>query len=423
MVEIRGFRGFVFDASKAGALDAVLTPPYDVIEPQQRNQLAGSNPWNMTHLTLPVASEGLSPYDHAARLLKNWLQAGILAQDATPGVYLLRQQFNTPDGGVALERKAFFALLRLPESGEQYILGHERTFDSPIEDRLALMRAVPANLEPIFVMYSDAELRLSERLFASLAAAPPLLSARTADGVLQELWRSDVPEELAPHFHGQTLYIADGHHRFKTACMYRDERRRQAGAFDTEQAFNFIMAGFVAFEEPGLKIYAAHRVVPASFKMPFTKIRERLAPYFSFQELSDGEVNTARLAACGTGCHFILYTPDGGGWLLELDEVRRNELLASDRHQAWRDLDVAVLHRGVLERLLGVPESLLLRYEKDDQDALASVDAGEGAFACLLRPTRSDQVRACAEAFEPMPQKSTYYFPKMPSGAVLHLFD
>lgn len=418
MVEIRGFQGFVFDPDKTGTPDAVLTPPYDVIGPEERVRLAASGPYNMTHLMLPEAAENRSPYENAAALLTAWTASGALKQDAAPGLYLLRQRFTSLDGA-QLERKAFFALLRLPEQGEQFILGHERTFDSPVEDRLALMRATRANLEPIFVMYADPVLALTSRLFACMETAAPVLRANTSDGVLQELWRGECTEDLVRHIQGQTLYIADGHHRFRTACLYRDECRAAgmpAGSHD------FVMAGFVAFEDPGLRIYAAHRVVPAAFNMPFASVRETLAPWFSMTPVTPGIKSIEALRTLQNGCHLILHAGKDGAWQLTLDESRRDELLATDRGQAWKNLDVAVLHRGILERLLGVPTTLSLIYEKDDKEAFALVDRGEASMAFLLRPTRSDQVRDCAESFEPMPQKSTYYFPKMPSGAVMHVF-
>lgn len=419
MVEIRGFQGFVFDPDKTGALDAVLTPPYDVIGAEERVRLAASGPYNMTHLMLPEAAGNRSPYENAAALLADWTASGALKQDDTPGVYLLRQRFTSLDGA-QLERKAFFALLRLPESGEKFILGHERTFDSPVEDRLALMRATKANLEPIFLMYADPALALTGRLFACMETAPPLLHAKTSDGVQQELWRGTCSEELVRHIQGQTLYIADGHHRFRTACLFRDECRAAgmpAGSHD------YVMAGFVAFEDPGLRIYAAHRVLPAAFDMSFATVRERLEPWFAMKPVIAGIQSIERLRDIQDGCHLIVHAGKDGAWQLTLDESRRDELLASDRGRAWKNLDVAVLHRGILERLLDVPASLSLIYEKDDKEAMALVERGDASMAFLLRPTRSEQVRDCAESFEPMPQKSTYYFPKMPSGAVMHVFD
>lgn len=419
MVEIRGFQGFLFQPDKTGTLDAVLTPPYDVIGPEERVRLAASGPCNMTHLMLPVATDTLSPYENAASLLSAWRASGALKQDEAPHIYLLRQRFTGPDGE-PLERKAFFALLRLPEPGEKFILGHERTFDSPVEDRLALMRATRANLEPIFVMYTDPARELTDGLFAIMDAAPPLLKANTSDGVAVELWRADCSEPLVRHLREQTLYIADGHHRFRTACLYRDECR---AAGMPPGSHDFVMAGFVAFEEPGLRIYAAHRVVPAAFTMPFSAVREKLDPWFSMRRVEADGAALEKLRALPGGCSMLLYARGEGEWLLNLDESRRDELLATDRGRAWRNLDVAVLHRGILDRVLGVPDSLPLIYEKDDREARGLVDRGDAALAFLLRPTRSDQVRDCAESFEPMPQKSTYYFPKMPSGAVMHLFD
>ncbi|HDP34905.1 MAG TPA: DUF1015 domain-containing protein [Candidatus Hydrogenedentes bacterium] len=421
MVEVRGFQALRFDASKTGALDIVLTPPYDVIDEKERHRLAALNPYNMTHLILPESRGAETPYENAARLFRQWIAEGVLRPDPEPSLYLLKQRF-TDSCGDAFERKAFFALLKLPDQGEQFILGHEHTFDKPVEDRIALMRAVRADLEPIFVMYTDSDNNLANQLFQPMGEQPPLFSASTSDNVTQELWRTPCPDYLGGHFENQTLYIADGHHRFKTASMYRDECRKQQGGTRAPARHDYIMAGFIAFEEPGLKIYAAHRAVSEPFPFNFEECMGRLTKYFDCRELPP-DASDKDLDGVEAVCAFIMRTRGRGTWLLCLKEEKRLELLGDDRGEAWRALDVAVLHRGVLSRLLGVGDDVYLIYEKDAGVAATLVDSGRAALAFLLRPTRPEQVRACAEAFEPMPQKSTYFFPKLPSGAVMYSLE
>lgn len=421
MVEIRGFRGLVFNPSVVGPLSQVLAPPYDVITPEDRNRLIQTNAYNITRLTLPEAEGGVSPYETAALLLKHWLNEGAVLHDGTPHIYLLRQKFFDSNGK-RMERRSFLALLRLPEPGEKIILGHEKTFDAPVEDRLRLIRAVQANLEPIFIMYSDPGLRLSGRLFAKMEETPPFLTATTLDGVAQELWRATLIPDVADHFQHQTLYIADGHHRFKTSCTYWEEQKKSKGGTDYLPAAAYILTGLVAFEEPGLKVFATHRVLPASFPLSANAVCDRLRPYFDIEALPRPLATIQDLHDSEQTCHMIMDAGSQGCWHLTLRESMRENLLATDRDAAWKALDVSVLHRGILERLLNIGDLPLL-YEKDEQKAKQLVDEGLGSIAFLLRPTKSEQVRACAQAYESMPQKSTYYFPKMPSGAVIYTFN
>jgi uncharacterized protein (DUF1015 family) len=421
MVEIRGFRGLRFKEGVTGPLDNVVTPPYDVIDSEERRRLAALCVYNMTHVILPESYGGENAYEKAARLFRNWIDAGALCLDDMPSIYLLRQKFTGLDG-MSFERRAFFALMKLPEPGEHYILGHERTFDKPVEDRLALLEAVQGNLEPIFVMYSDPGNQTADRLFAALQTEKPVLCAHTSDNVMQELWRIACPDYLTKHFVNQTLYIADGHHRFKTACAWRDRCRSECNDSMPLQPFDYIMAGFVAFEDPGLKIYAAHRVVPGSCPIDFDAAMSEIKTCFECMPITDAEMERVLAQDSSGTCVFVMHTKDHGTWLLKLKEEKRKCLVGDDRSPAWQALDVAVLHRGLLNQLLGIPDTVDLIYEKDMQKAIAITNCGTASASFLLRPTRPEQVRDCAEAFEPMPQKSTYFFPKLPSGTVIYSF-
>ncbi|MCK5861943.1 MAG: DUF1015 family protein, partial [Candidatus Hydrogenedentes bacterium] len=200
----------------------------------------------------------------------------------------------------------------------------------------------------------------------------------------------------------------------------RDECRKDGKEGDGLQPFDYIMAGFVAFEEPGLKIYAAHRVVPQSVTIDFEKCMERIRDYFECRELSSDVTEKDLAQAKEDDCVFIMASQKQGTWLLTLKEEKRKALLNSDRGASWQALDVAILHRGILDQLLGVPDDVQLIYEKDAQTAVSLVSNGTASIAFLLRPTSSEQVRDCAEALEPMPQKSTYFFPKLPTGTVIY---
>jgi uncharacterized protein (DUF1015 family) len=414
MPEIKPFLGWYFSPAAVSNLDDVVTPPYDVITPEERARLARLSPYNMVHLILPQERYGCSRYEAAANDLGVWMESNVLVQDASPYLYVLRQEFTDTDGK-KLTRHGFFALAKLPEKDERSFLGHERTFSGPVEDRLLLLQATRTQLEPIFVLYADPEGQ-TQPLFEHTTAKPPEMRATTHDGVTHSLWRVSVKEDFVQFFKDQTLYIADGHHRFRTACLFRDELRQRRINLP---AGEYIMAVFTPLEDPGLKIYPTHRILE---RMPGgitnADFLARLREAFEV-EPSDETLYTRIMHASGKTVLGMCLQGEGC-FLLTLKESERARLTGTDRAPAWHDLDVVVLHRGIFEHILGLPEGSLYQYEKDAQAALTRVRSGAAAAAFLLRPTRADQIRACAEAGEPMPQKSTYFYPKLPSGMVLY---
>ncbi len=415
MICVRGFRGFRYNPDRVGTLDNAVTPPYDVISPEERAALASRSPYNLVHALLPEARDGKDQYAVAAETVNTWIKEGAWTQDTAPSFTLLRQRFTDLEGKPQ-ERRGFFAAVKLPEADEHYVLGHERTFDKPVEDRLRLTEATQANLGAVFVLYDDSDGALKSFL-GQMDARDPDSEARTIDGVEQAFWQVPQDAAVTDFFAGKTLYIADGHHRFQTACAYRDAmREKNPGMADA--AWDYCLMGFVAFDDPGLKIYPPHRLTPKPEGFDEGKFVDALAPFFDVQPVQNDLPGTVESApgACvmGVAIH------GGGDYLLTLKDIDRTELLGDDRGPAWRDLDVAVLHRGILERTLGFPEGAVFTYEKSLDRAMAAARAGDVGLSFILRATRADQICACAEAGERMPQKSTYFFPKLPSGGVVH---
>lgn len=413
MLEVKGFCGLRYSADHVANPDLTITPPYDVITTEERAALAAGSPYNLVHLILPEASQGRTKYENAAATLNSWIEAGALIQDPRPCIYLLRQQFTDLDGNAQV-RRAFFGVIRLPESGENYVLGHERTFAKPVEDRLRLTEATEANLGAVFGLYADPENALGP-LLARMDERPADMKAHTIDNVTQELWRIEDDTLVREFFKDQTIYIADGHHRFQTACTYRDELRAKLPLAATHPA-NFALMGFVGFNDPGLKIYPPHRVVapPANFNAD--TFLQDLAAWFDVTPIT-GDMPAA-VKASGVLGTMGLAIPQKGDFLLTF-KGDRVAFLGDDRGPSWRALDVALLHRGIIERLLGIPEGTVFEYEKSVAGAMKAAREG-GKLSFILQPTPSDQICDCADAKEPMPQKSTYFFPKLPSGAVIH---
>lgn len=418
MPEVRAFRGLRYNPDRVGALDNVVTPPWDVISPAQREELVGRTPHNMARVLLPAEEDGLAPPQAAGRALKQWVEEGALARDGAEAFYLIEQEFEDLEGQ-RRRRRGFFGITRIPEPGERIVLGHERTFAKNVDNRLALMQTTQANLGAIFVLYNDPDHALGAFLEHMDEREPDAL-AHTFDGVAQRLWRVPADPAVTAFMADKKLYIADGHHRFHTACVYRDAMRAQypdAGP----QPYDYVLMGFVAFDEPGLLIYPPHRLLPMPNGFDDAGLIKRLAPWFDAAPV-DGDL-PARLMET-PGCAFGLVSAEGGRHLLTLRPEHTPSALVGDAYgPAVRELDVAVLHQGILEGALGLAGDTEYTYEQVAARAVERVAAGEHRLGFLLKGIRPNELRACAESGDPMPQKSTYFFPKLPSGMVIHAWD
>ncbi len=414
MPEVFGFCGWRFDPAVVGSLDCVVTPPYDVITPDDRRHLASQNPHSLVHLILPEERDGLNRYEAAADTLHSWMRQGVLKQDAERSFYLLEQSFTDPEG-VALVRRGFLGVVRLPETGGRTILGHEQTFPKTVEDRFLLTQATQANLGPVFALYADPDGVLTAFLNQTSGRAPDL-EARTFEGVTQRVWRVPHDDRVTAFMRDRQFYIADGHHRYGTACRYRDLMHERECP-DGERLYDFALMGFVSLSDPGLRVYPTHRLIPMPREYDRARFFRRLAKWFEVERVeSDLEARVESEPGCAIG----MVIHGDGAHLLRLLDVDRVALLGSDRSASWRDLDVAILHRGVTERCLGLPAETSFTYEREAAKAIAAAERGDSGMAFILKATRADQIQACAEAGEAMPHKSTYFFPKLPSGAAIY---
>ncbi len=414
MIDVRGFRAYRFDEQKVGSLDSVITTPFDVISPERRAQLAQSSPYNMAHLLLPKAEDGLDPYENAAGKLDAWIADGVLAQDDEESFYLLEQVFRGLDGNEHA-RRSFLARVKVPEPGEDLVLDHERTFATKVADRMRLTEETQANLGAVFVLYSDPDAQLAAFL-GQMDGRDPDAVARTFDGVEQRLWRVPYDALVTQTLENQRLYIADGHHRFRTAREYRDRMRLQ-NTPDTLQPYDYALIGLVEMNDPGLHVWPTHRLLDPPEGFDLDAVLEKAAECFDVAEVHDG---LAAHVATGSGCAIGLAVHGRGQYLLTLDESKRAAVMGDDRSPAWAALDVAVLHRVLIQGILGFAEDAELTYEPDPAITLDSVDTGAKGMAFLVKATTPGQIVACADAHDPMPEKATYFFPKLPSGAVIH---
>jgi len=419
MADVIPFRGVRYRLEEVESFDDVVTPPFDVIDARMRVLLAEKSPVNMVHIILPEEGPDADKYTMAGRRLRQWIGQGVMQRDEAPGYYHLVQRYKGLDGR-SHERRAFFACVRVPEPGEAgVVIGHERTFAHKIQDRFALTKATKANLGAVFGLYEDPEGRVTSILQAA-ETRPPDVEAKTVDGVHQRLWRVEPTETIADSLRGKPLYIADGHHRFATAVAYRDWVREQQGS-DAPGAHDYLLMGLVEMNDPGLVVWPTHRALDPPERFRAKAFLQQLDTWFDpipvSREALPAVLDGAAPQAIGMAIHEM------GCYLLQPRPDRIDELLDADVHPAFREMDVAILHRGVLEQVLGLESGMELLYEPRLDKALALVERGEKGMAFFLRGVAPHRIKAVADAGQYMPQKATYFYPKLPTGAVINLLE
>lgn len=396
------FRGERF--ADPASLARRLAPPYDVIDPPQRAQLAARDPANIVHADLPVAPDGGDPYAVAARLLASWRGSGVLAREAAPSAYVLRTTSRLEDGGARARTGVFLALAAEPFSRGR-VLPHEQTHQGPKEDRRRLTHATQANLSPIFVLAPDADGGLAA-LLASVTARAPWATAE-AIGASHAVWIVAGAEAaaIAGAAGAAPVYIADGHHRYETAALVREEAPDawRAGAART-------LAHVVSFRDPGLSILPTHRIVPGRPLDRDAVLAAVLGPH-----LESCEPGRAALTLV---FHDGSEVPVTGNPEADLERVPALPGVWAWGLPSWMCDDLLV-RQGVAPLLGGVPQ---FRYTAAAAEARAAAREPGVAFAVLLRPTALEEVKRISDLGQVMPPKSTYFAPKVPTGVVLRPF-
>lgn len=420
MVEIAPFRALRYDAT-AVDLGLVTSPPYDVISPEEQAALLGLHPHNAVRLILEpdrasttVASEKYTP---VRDLLDRWRSEGVLVRDPTPSLTVYEQRCTI--GGRAWVQRGILAAVTIEDPDAGRILPHERTMAAPVEDRLALLRAAQANLEPVFGVYEGSDGAARDAI-AAAAVSVPLSRFRTPDGVEHLVWRIDdrgALDAIAKDLAQATVVIADGHHRYRTALAYRDERRASG---DGAGPWDALLVFLADASDAGPALLPIHRVLSG---MNAEEALARAHRVFAAAKLKhrDVEALAGELASRrGEGRAFVVFDRRRAWWLRLVDPKAEREAMPADRHPAWRDLDVAVLHTLVFERLWGGVET---GFVHSATEAARAVDSGAASLGVLLAPMAFSAVREIAEAREAMPPKSTYFYPKPRNGVAIRLLD
>lgn len=428
--KIRAFKGITYNTQKIKNLADVMTPPYDVISPDMQTAFYDKSPYNFVRVDFN-RTEGLAKYKEAGEFFKTWLAEQVLVQDQKEAIYFHHHTFKLPDGS-SVTRKGFFAVRRIEDFSEGGIKPHEKTLEGPKADRLNLTREVVSNLSPVFSLYSDPEKRI-DHLVETLKKQAPAYSYTSNEGELHQVWKETDPTVIrlvSDWLQQKPVFIADGHHRYETALNYRNERRKAAPPSDQLEAFNYVLMYFSNMDDEGLIILPIHRALHSIQNFSLTALLDKLSGTFTVEKvgaLSNSEL-TDRLAKAGGEAHaFLLVTKDPSE--TSLISLKRNlwqsHPLAKTVPDSLAGLDVTVLHRLVFEDILGISQQAQadqtnIIYWKDTQKAINETRKGACDVTFLLNATRIGDMKQVAMAGEKMPQKSTYFYPKVPSGLVIY---
>jgi uncharacterized protein (DUF1015 family) len=431
MPEIQAFRGIRYDLGHVGSLSDVVAPPYDVINADLQEQLYQKHPCNVVRLILNRIEPGdddevNNRYTRAKRLLKSWQSEGALFTEPDPAIYVYHQEFAYE--GTTYTRRGFMARLRLSRFGEGQVFPHEETLSGPKIDRLMLTTVCKANLSQVFGLYPDPAGRAQQILDAAIAPMTPLVATDHL-GVVNRLWPVtdvSVAAALSSVLGPKPMFIADGHHRYETACNYRDHVQ-QVGGLTPDHPANFVLMMCVAMEDPGLIVLPTHRLFRGLPAMNSRELAARLGDCFTTRPAGQGP-EAARdvwddIQTGSDQATLGLFTQADRQWTIaRLTDAGRARMAdaAKEHTDQWRALGVSILHRLLVENLLGGVDLPKPRYVHLVEEVVEGLGTGEFSLAALVMPATVQDIRTISASGERMPAKSTYFYPKLLSGLVIN---
>lgn len=424
MAVIKPFRGMRFDTEKAGELKTLCCPPYDIISEEERKEFIKQNEYNVIRLELP--KEGEDVYARAGEVLDMWRSKGILIHEDKPAIYIYEMEFNAYNKRRSV--KGMIARVKVEEFSKGVILPHEFTLSKAKTDRFNLMKATNCNFSQIYALYMDSE-HTTLKTIDEQSDFDAQYEFTDDDNITHRLWvctDEAVIAKLIKDFADRKLYIADGHHRYETAVNYRNWCREN-GISKEGDPQDYQMIYLVDMEHPGLIVFPTHRMVRDLESFDKNRVLKSCEEYFDIEKYTSvGNMNTVLTEQYKEGKKaFAFYCGKGEWYLLTLKDIAVMDSVLPELSPASRQLDVSVLHSLVLEKTMGIDKENManqinLTYTKFFEEAIMKVDKGEFQCSFILNPTRVTEIRDVAAAGEKMPQKSTYFYPKMITGMVMN---
>ncbi len=414
---VKPFKGVKYNLENV-LLKQVIAPPYDVISPEMRENLIQRSPYNVVQIDLPVGGD--DRYDNAGEQYRNWVKEGILVKEEQPTFYLYEQVYEF--GEKQYVRSGFIGALKLSEFGKGKVFPHERTLSGPKQDRYELMKASKANFSQIFGLYQDGE-NLLDTVFNEIKKTMPAASAVDDENIKHSVWLINKPEniEYIQNFmKDKSIYIADGHHRYETAIRYRDTMRMLNGdTSDDLKPYDYVMMMFINFQDKGLKVFPTHRVIDVDENFKDSVILDGLKSSFDYVKLNDkDDINIfMNDTANQTGC-WVFKGMQGNYGMKIINEA------VEGLHPVYRKVDTYLLEDLVLKSHLGFSEEKLLAKDgihfMQTFDEISNYMQNNPSIAFILHAEDMETIREVSESGLVMPQKSTYFYPKLATGLIFN---
>ncbi|OGW33642.1 MAG: hypothetical protein A2X58_02785 [Nitrospirae bacterium GWC2_56_14] len=439
MATITPFRGIIYNTEKAGKISDLVCPPYDIISPAGQQALYRKSPNNVIRLEYGLASPGDTEednrYTRAAAVLEDWTRSAIVKQEQVPAFYIYEMEYKVKEATRKL--RGLICLVKLEDYDSGIIKPHETTLSGPKTDRLNLLRACKTSFSQIFSLFSDPQ----EKVAAVLARTngKPEMEVKSSDGVTHRIWsRSDEKdiEVIVREMADKPIFIADGHHRYDTALNYRNEQRKAAGSFTGNEGFNYTAMFLARLEDPGLTVLPAHRAMFNLTDFHPQRFEDGLNQYFNIERIDffdkrseNKDLHTVLDTMAHRADHAHIFGMRVKGehsyYLLTLRNEADMDALLPAKSPAYRKLDVSILHHLIIDKLLGIRMEthklgLNIEYIKDAAEADKRIHDNAAEIVFFMNPTKVREVKEVATAGERMPQKATYFFPKLLTGLVMH---
>ena len=422
MATIKAFRGIRYNQMKV-KIENVVAPPYDVISPEQQNGYYEQDPFNVVRLILGREEDR---YASAAKTYDEWQSSDVLLRDLSPSIYPLIQTFKSTEGK-EIQRKGFIALCRLEEFEKKIVLPHEKTLSKAKEDRFKLFKSTKSNFSQVFSLYSDPAKEIDQYL-TPIHSTYPVIDVEF-EGVRNQLWQLSDPDSvsrIAALMEPKQVLIADGHHRYETGLAYRDLMRSQNPNHTGNELYNYIMMFFTNLDDEGLVIFPTHRVVHSLPNYDGSALMATLQQHFNVQIYPTPQMMMDALKTFPKFAYGFVSKHSSKFFVASLkDESSLNTLVPEELPADVKNLDVVLLHNYILKNLLGISQEaqekkLNIHYIQKVHECVDEVASGASQIAFFVNPTRIEQVRNVAKSGNTMPQKSTFFYPKLISGLVLN---
>ncbi|MFC1874720.1 DUF1015 domain-containing protein [Chloroflexota bacterium] len=432
MAEVQPFHGMRYNKSITKDLSTVICPPYDIITPQMEEELYRRSPHNFIRIEhgrqLPQDSTMDNRYTRSANTMEEWLKQKVFVTDETPTIYLHDQYFI--HSGMECKRRCLVACVRLEEWHKNIIRPHEGTLAEAKSDRISLLWALRANTSPILVMFEDQEQYISSLVNAQ-ELDKTIINIEGYDTERHKVWpitNPQVIDDICGFFAEKPLYIADGHHRYESALIYQREQRTIHSTVSEGSAFNYTLISLVDFDDPGLVILPPHRLIRSMPSSKMIGLEDKLRTFFDIEEmplsLPDIWNKVDRLLADESEIRLFLFgLSDKNLLLLTLRDFASASKMIPYFHSAlYKKLDVSIVDHVILDELLGLSseDEIKISYNYDHRDAVKQVLKQEHQLAFIISPIHSRRIKDISDAGDRMPRKSTYFYPKLPSGLVFN---